>query len=164
MNCSGEGLHRCPSVLRFLMTMYDVLEGAHFFAATTLSACYVHTFGEEHYDAQSRLHDSGEITRGPIPEERCVHSPRHDAESVFWVTTHSLVTAHPRNSPIDDPEDELLMAQRVCEFIESSPISFPDERGYVFMIVPTILERCLHPELRSVASFMSALTDPMSPI
>lgn len=109
------------------------------------------------------LHDDRHFLTDFIPEDRAVFSPRHDAESCFWVIAHFLLTALP--SGADPVLDDTSTAQRVCNDIELHEVgTILDRREVIFGSSPKNRSGALHPSLRRFGKLLDSLASLVRPI
>ncbi|EJD48068.1 hypothetical protein AURDEDRAFT_163039 [Auricularia subglabra TFB-10046 SS5] len=125
--------------------------------------CYLYAFGPERYEAGSALFKSSKVVDGPASPERAVHSPHHDAESFFWVIFHFLLTALPRGASKDDEQDT-KRANELVQLLEFNKIGGEiDLRGLILHRSAATWASVLHPGLRSLGTFIYALTSAVEP-
>ncbi|EJD32806.1 hypothetical protein AURDEDRAFT_178097 [Auricularia subglabra TFB-10046 SS5] len=92
------------------------------------------------------------------------HSPRHDAESGYWVLAWSLTTALPRGALIED-DDTAEMSRLIVHFDAHRVGEYTanDERNAFFLLDAVAWGLVLHQGFRSIAPFMRKLSKVVSP-
>ncbi|EJD48039.1 hypothetical protein AURDEDRAFT_183768 [Auricularia subglabra TFB-10046 SS5] len=124
--------------------------------------CYIQTFGQQRYDDLSVLLGSSKATDGPTRSELALHRPHHDAESCYWLTVHFLLTALPRGA---DRGNDNTKAEPIIHMLEENYFgNLVDRRSNLVNLIPSDWARFLHPQLRSLGTFLTALGKAVRPI
>ncbi|KZV94127.1 hypothetical protein EXIGLDRAFT_767419 [Exidia glandulosa HHB12029] len=125
---------------------------------------YVASHGQEEYDARSAYHDGlhanvgDDDTDNPLPRGSALHSPRHDAESCFWLLVHFLITALPKVYEL--PDCNLALGHSVCTMLEAHRVG-RDTRHSLFSVD---WANALHPQLARFAPLLTKLAACVEPI
>ncbi|EJD48073.1 hypothetical protein AURDEDRAFT_163042 [Auricularia subglabra TFB-10046 SS5] len=124
--------------------------------------CYIQAFGQQHYDDLSALLESSKAPYRPVRPELAAHRPHHDAESCYFLIVHFLLTALPHKAIGDNDESEVAS---IIEILEQNRFgSLIDLRGNLMELLQDEWADYLHPQLRSLGGFLSALGDTVRPI
>ena len=125
---------------------------------------YLKTYGQAVYDAftdKDGIFHGGTST-GKI-QERFVHRPRHDIESVFWTLLSSILRVFPKDThPEANTPGELSAALKLLDthVIHSHE---PDIRVSLLTWTETAFETAFHPKLASLAPMFAAMCAQVRP-
>lgn len=130
----------------------------------TARRCYERVFGTDCYTTACRMHDYDELNvDGDVRFDRAHFSPRHDAESCFWVIMHFLLMALPTG--MDPADDDTHDAECLRKALETHKIgSYLDNREYTFCVRNASWSRFLHRSLQSFGPLVESLVSVVQPV
>ncbi|KZV94102.1 hypothetical protein EXIGLDRAFT_835190 [Exidia glandulosa HHB12029] len=131
--------------------------------------CFLHAFGEERYDAlptaisaTREVFNQTDDGESPVPDDRRVHSPRHDIESCFFVIVHFLITALPEGA--DPRDDNVGKGTGVCRSLENYEMGQAyDTRACVWGMGSAGWLQAMHRALHSFVRFLLSMATLFNP-